>query len=89
MIIVWLLANLPGTQECQGLLSSANQLTCAAQMATHEGRIKELQEELTTAYKEKGKLAEDLLQAGAANTVCCDDARLHSLVAARKLTPCS
>ena len=54
-------------------------------MATHEGQIKELQEELMTAYKEKGKLAEDLLQAGAAFHVCCDKARLPDLVAACKL----
>ena len=55
---------------------SAKQLTCATQMATHEGRIKELQEELTTAYKEKGKMAEDLLQAGAAIHACRDNALL-------------
>ena len=72
---------------------SAKQLTCATQMATHEGRIKELQEELTTAYKEKGKMAEDLLQAGAEIHACRDNARLPALVAACKLSfqsvPCS
>ena len=61
-----LLADLPGCKVVLASCLSAKQLTCAMQMAAHDGRMKELQEELTTAYKEKGKLAEDLLQAGAA-----------------------
>ena len=93
MFIIQLQAKLPDLQGCQASCSFAKQLTCAVQMATHEGRIKELQEELTTAYKEKGKLAEDLLQAGAAFHACCDSVRLPALAATRQLPfqsgPCS